>query len=553
MSAMNIEEPKSFGQIRRHADYAERGYARNPARPAAWKKSHAGAIKLAKDQTSKPGAGLNALDGMKTSALVVPAAGGKRSTKIQKFLDEAVGTGGVPKILGKGSYGTAIEITVTPDIAAALAAKGGLASIGLANAVEARGSTKKLRTGAKIVLKLANDIGPRVAQAIKELRVHAYLADPTVKTPGMPNSADYVPAYYGGGTIPGTSATVTFMGLVEGKTLSKTKEISVKQASRIERAYVSLWARGIYHADAHDGNLMFDSKGNPRIIDFGFAVVLPPQLVPKSYSEALSVEWAYGVDEFVQATLMNYTHHNPNTLALKMMRTKLPPGKLDALRRRRAKFIRERGGAAKRTAGSPNSGGAKPAKRTRVIDWGSVSTAKKPPVVTRMNIDWGSASSVKKPGASQKRAASKSPSGGGAKKKARVEVPNIVRTVAVKNPATAPPTSKPAKKPPGPPRPIGARDIRDVSTPQLKKLKVTNLKATLGGLRKAGYDIPAYSKLKKEGLVGIVRNARAKEPLASSRKTVKQLRTIAKGLHIQNVSKMKRANVVAAIISKRAR
>ena len=578
---VNSDSPQSFGQVGRNADYIERGYKRMPAHKAAWKQTPAEKKKIEKEQA----AGLNALNGMRTAALVVPAAGGKRSKKIQGFLGEAAGAD--PKILGEGAYGTAMEISVTPALAAALSTKGGLASIGLTNVVPARGSPQKLKTGTKIVLKLAKDEGPRVAQAVKELRVHAYLADPTVKTPGMPNSASYVPAYYGGGTIPGTSATVTFMGLVGGKTLYKTSKVTAKQASRIERAYVSLWARGIYHADAHSGNLMFDAKGNPRVIDFGFAVVLPTNLVPKTYAEALSVGWARRTDAFVQAVLVDYSFHNPNTLALKMLRSKMSPKDVEAMRRRRSKFV-PRGlvPAAKRKAVSPASGAARPPKK---IDWGSASTIKKSAGPLASKIDWGSSVVEKRPASSNmnvnvapanvsmtggstkapaagKRAASGSPdaSGGGAgaaRKKRRTEVRS--GTVAKKRAASGSPNvggggaaekrarAKPSRKPPAAPRPVGASAIRNVATPQIRRLKVANLKATLGGLRRAGYEIPAYSKLKKEALVGAVRDARAKEPLASSRKKVGQLRAIARGLGVREVAKMKRANVVAAIVNKR--
>jgi hypothetical protein len=304
---------------------------------------------------------------------------------------------------------------------------------------------------------------------------------------------------------------------------------------------------------------MFDVKGNPKIIDFGFAIVLPPKLVPKSYSEALSVEWAYRADEFIQASLLDFTHHNPDTLALKIMRSKLAPGKLDAMRRRRAKFVRDRATAAKRSVGGASSV-ERLAKKTRVtlapvvkrmdIDWGSASSVKSGGA-KGMNIDWGSASTIKKVPA-PKRAASKSASGVEAKK-ARSDAPSVVRGSVVKISNTIPQATKQTKKAPAAPRPIGTWAIGGVTTPQIKQLRVTNLKATLWGLKKSGYEIPAYSKLKKEGLVTLVMNSRAKEPIASGRKTVKQLKIIAKSLGVSGISKMKRSNVVKAISNKRVR
>ncbi|AGE52733.1 PBCV-specific basic adaptor domain-containing protein [Paramecium bursaria Chlorella virus CZ-2] len=45
---------------------------------------------------------------------------------------------------------------------------------------------------------------------------------------------------------------------------------------KIERAICSLWLAGYVHADLHKSNIMVTKEGkNPKIIDFGFSIVLP--------------------------------------------------------------------------------------------------------------------------------------------------------------------------------------------------------------------------------------------------------------------------------------
>lgn len=46
----------------------------------------------------------------------------------------------------------------------------------------------------------------------------------------------------------------------------------------LERAVLSIWGAGVVHADLHKGNIVVDSSSSVKIIDFGFAVILPAKL-----------------------------------------------------------------------------------------------------------------------------------------------------------------------------------------------------------------------------------------------------------------------------------
>jgi hypothetical protein len=233
-----------------------------------------------------------------------------------------------------------------------------------------------------VVVKIAPSYGElgKVLQGYHEMRVHAYLADPSIETPGLPRSSDHVPKYHTGGYSPAMDATLTVMELVDGRQVAATRELSPRAFADLEKAFVSLWARRIFHADAHSGNAFVKKDGRVALIDFGASIVLPDSLRAKTVAQATSVEYYKKLDEFCFMYSEAYAASKPNTRALRDFRRKVPNSN-SALN---AELRRAWGGSA-RVSPKPHSSARKPspmvtsARKPSPMD---VSARKPSPMVT---------------------------------------------------------------------------------------------------------------------------------------------------------------------------
>jgi hypothetical protein len=347
----------------------------------------------------------------------------------------------------------------------------------------------------RVVVKIAPSYGElgKVLQGYHEMRVHAYLADPSIKTPGLPRSSDHVPKYHTGGYSPKMDATLTVMELVDGRQVAATRELSARAFADLEKAFVSLWARRILHADAHSGNAFVKKDGRVALIDFGASIVLPESLRAKTVAQATSVEYYKKLDEFCFMYSEEYTALKPNTRALRDFRRKVPNSNA-ALN---AEIKRTWGGNAK-ISPKPPSGARKPSPM--------VTSARKPsPMVMNARKPSPMAMSSRKPS------------------------PMVMN----------------ARKP-SPSR------VYPAPSPLLAKKK-TELLEIARAMKRDGYNLgTGYGILLKSDLAKRIENAKRKGKLASVElKKVKNLKANAKTLGIKGAYAMKRENLVSAMRNKK--
>lgn len=107
----------------------------------------------------------------------------------------------------------------------------------------------------------------------REARVQLHVNN---KAPGVS------PTLYFSGYSKRYAAQVTVMDGVDGRPMARANHISAKQFLKLEAQVIRLWMAGVVHADLHTNNVIIDSTGTPRIIDYGRAIVLPERLRPKA-------------------------------------------------------------------------------------------------------------------------------------------------------------------------------------------------------------------------------------------------------------------------------
>ena len=89
------------------------------------------------------------------------------------------------------------------------------------------------------------------------------------------------PKLYFSGYSKRLAAQVTIMEGVDGRPMARANHISAKQFLALEAQVIRMWMAGVVHADLHSNNIIIDSAGVPRIIDYGRAIVVPESLRPK--------------------------------------------------------------------------------------------------------------------------------------------------------------------------------------------------------------------------------------------------------------------------------
>jgi predicted Ser/Thr protein kinase len=129
----------------------------------------------------------------------------------------------------------------------------------------------------------------------REARVQLHV---NKKAPGVS------PTLYFSGYSKRCAAQVTIMDGVDGRPMARANNISAKQFLKLEAQVIRLWMAGVVHADLHTNNIIIDSTGTPRIIDYGRAIVVPEGLRPKAPVAASKRNYQNRLQKYTNAVVI---------------------------------------------------------------------------------------------------------------------------------------------------------------------------------------------------------------------------------------------------------
>lgn len=502
-----------------------------------------------RNMAKSPGMGLDELDGIDSRKLetILRSFPSSKPMSGDRFHAEARGYAKIVSMgaeyLDRGAYGMVFKIPAASlsgrfaDIAR---------SVGIDVAVPPTSAPPQTGVVVMKISSLQNKTSPRrIGLELLELRKHSYLSKPVVAgvRQGMPSSSNYVPKYFGGGYNSRIGAIVSFMEFVEGVQIGNLAYLEKNEFEMLELAFVSLWARRIFHADAHDHNLMMTRSG-PKIIDFGQSIVLPERLRATSVQQALSPPYFKELDDYgaMWSFVERYTFQNPNTLSLRYIYQRKVKKDAPPLRTFEAKPLPPRYKLAPFAFVTRARPMAKSAMSSDSVESGEI-------LPGRSGAASNAASRTAAPPPSARRVAQRSKVTGGTTISAK---PRVASKVDKK---VTPSAKKIEEKraPPADKKKVVVKVARtwNEPTPVLKAAPAYRLKAIARGMKERGYPMVRYSKAKKNELVRKISEARKVAPDFSSRKTVPQLKKIAKDAGVAGIYKMKRENLVRAIKQKR--
>lgn len=168
----------------------------------------------------------------------------------------------------KGAYGRLFIAKFSPGYDTA-------PLLGLNNIVGDPGTIPKGKTLALKIQKIRNVMDIRNCEREARIQLHVNNKAPTVS-----------PRLYVSGYSKRYAAQITIMEGIDGRPMARANAISAKQFLALEANVIRLWVAGVVHADLHTNNIIIDSSGNPRIIDYGRAIVLPENLRPRKPIDA---------------------------------------------------------------------------------------------------------------------------------------------------------------------------------------------------------------------------------------------------------------------------
>jgi serine/threonine protein kinase len=197
--------------------------------------------------------------------------GAKKNMSIGDVIAKLRGSYSSKKLLGSGISGTTYAFSkVKPSFLQAIAS--------MAQGYVVRGVP--LDPHASVAVKFIKHGKYAFEEFDREVQILTYIqkkGDVVVGT-RVYSASRHVPKLYMACHVPGLSIIV--QSYAPGKTLSRYSSISARTIARLEYALLSLWLTGVAHTDLHSSNIMFDDvSGKLTIIDFGRAVILPPDAV----------------------------------------------------------------------------------------------------------------------------------------------------------------------------------------------------------------------------------------------------------------------------------
>ena len=237
---------------------------------------------------------------------------GEKGRRIVKLLGTWGPRARDAKILGEGVAGTVMSIPVA-------AARNALVKSTF-NPITTLPSTGVVAAKFQLV-KSSKDL----ANFVRETQIHS-----VALTPSGSALSKHVPKLYAAYYDPDARLHVTFMEMVKGKTLQSIIDSGDKltdgEYRALARAFFELWKRGIFHSDAHGGNIFIDRGSNKNnnggskvtFIDFGQSEYLPLGLRPSTLAQAMDPVFQKRLETYVGSLKTGQNWFNPNTRTLKI-------------------------------------------------------------------------------------------------------------------------------------------------------------------------------------------------------------------------------------------
>jgi hypothetical protein len=500
---------------------------------------------------ASPGHGFDALDGLDTRKIkqlvsMIPSKNSISNNDFAREVDRSAKTlSPHSDYLARGAYGIAYVIpaeSLGPRFGDVAKRSG----IDVSIAPTSLPPTKGLA-----VMKIAKVTGgaspSAIADELLELRKHAYLARQRVPgtVDGVPNSSEYVPKYYGGGYSGRINATITFMEYLPGKKIGDIASLTRAQFDALQKAFVSLWARRLFHADAHGYNILLTEAGQ-KIIDFGQSIVLPERLRARTLQSALTPDYFKELDDYaaMYSYKEGYGFQNPNTRSLRFLYEKLPKESKPGFAYK--PFVAQPLPARKPVPRVVAPGGrARPLARSAMTSSGSNSSPENGEIVSSRRA---MARKIERK-SSPPKPATKKPS---PPKKTPTRQPSSKKSApkpASRKPSSSSSTAR--KRAETGEKKIPAAVSWNQPSDIIRAAPLDRLKRIARGMRTDGFTIAPYYKNTKQQLASKIIEARKKAPNFSSKKTIDQLKTIARKEGIKFYYAMTKADLVREIKARR--
>lgn len=243
----------------------------------------------------------------------------------REYVKTVKAEGGKAEMLGYGSSGVVMQLTVTPSIRKLWTEH--------LKTKTPRKFVSMPRLGKTIALKiLVPSTRVAIINATRELYIHAMLANSSCKTIGRLRlcARNVVPKLYWG-AFDGLVFFIA-MDVAPGRPVSSYASLTEAQYDAIERAFMALWANNVLHNDGHMNNLFITPSGKVTILDFGMAMYAKPlsgiKTMMTSWPQTRAVAMTLSpleqraVKETMQTRMLKFTGLL-NTTALKKITNRL--------------------------------------------------------------------------------------------------------------------------------------------------------------------------------------------------------------------------------------